>query len=162
MNAQARKTGSKRVPAVAESEALYEVELKASAAAPLAFRGDPADLIKQMRRGTPANVIPAIASRFGLSQDSLFQLLGLPKSTIKARLARNGALSSSERDRIYRAEKVWERALEVLEDEDSVRAWLVRKNRPLGGEAPLALLDTEPGYELVLDTLGRIEYGIVA
>ena len=31
-----------------------------------------------------------------------------------------------------------------------------RSNRSLGGEAPLSLLDTEVGYELVPDTLGRI------
>ncbi|WP_188130092.1 antitoxin Xre/MbcA/ParS toxin-binding domain-containing protein [Massilia mucilaginosa] len=71
-------------------------------------------------------------------------------------------LSSTEQDRLYRAYRVWKRTLEVLDDEDSTRRWIVRINRSLGGEAPLALLDTEVGYELVLDTLGRIEYGVVA
>lgn len=81
---------------------------------------------------------------------------------MKSRLAKNGELSSSERDRMYRAEKVWQRAMDVFEDEEAVRTWVVQSNRSLGGEAPLALLDTEPGYELVLDTLGRIEHGIVS
>lgn len=63
---------------------------------------------------------------------------------------------------MYRAERVWSRAVEVLEDEDSARLWINRNNRSLGGEAPLALLDTEVGYELVLDTLARIEYGVVS
>jgi putative toxin-antitoxin system antitoxin component (TIGR02293 family) len=49
-----------------------------------------------------------------------------------------------------------------LEDDDSAKAWVVRGNRSLGGKAPLSLLDTEVGYELVLDTLGRLEYGIVS
>jgi putative toxin-antitoxin system antitoxin component (TIGR02293 family) len=71
-------------------------------------------------------------------------------------------LSASEQDRLYRTEKVLTRALAVLEDEESAKAWIVRGNRSLGGEAPLSLLDTEVGYELVLDTLGRIEYGIVS
>lgn len=115
-----------------------------------------------MRRGTPAHVVPLIAARYGLSQDGFIRMLGLPKSTMKSRLAKNGELSSSERDRVYRAEKVWQRALEVLEDEGAVRTWVTQANRSLGGEAPLSLLDTEPGYELVLDTLGSIEYGIVA
>jgi putative toxin-antitoxin system antitoxin component (TIGR02293 family) len=63
---------------------------------------------------------------------------------------------------VYRAEKVFSRAMQVLEDDAAAKAWLSRPNRTLGGEVPLSLLDTEIGYELVLDTLGRIEYGVVS
>lgn len=127
-----------------------------------AFHGDASELIKKMRAGTPARVIPELATRLGLSQDRLFDTLKLPKSTIKARIGGDALLSPAEQDRIYRAEKVWARALGVLEDEQSAQRWIIRENRSLGGEAPLSLLDTEAGYELVLDTLGRIEYGIVS
>ena len=130
--------------------------------APTAFAGSPSELISQMRNGIPADVIPELASRIGISQDGLFQMLRLPKSTMKARISKNDLLSASEQDRLYRTEKVLARACAVLEDGASAKAWIVRKNRSLGGEAPLALLDTEVGYELVLDTLGRIEYGIVS
>lgn len=126
------------------------------------FHGDPTAVMKDMRRGTPASVIPMLANRFGMSQDGLFDVLRLPRSTMKSRISKNEALSASEQDRIYRADRVWSRALEVLEDEDAARAWIRRDNRSLGGEAPLSLLDTEVGYELVLDTLGRVEYGIVS
>jgi len=63
---------------------------------------------------------------------------------------------------MYRADRVWVKAAEVLEDEDAARAWIRRHNRSLGSEPPLSLLDTEVGYELVLDTLGRIEDGLVS
>ena len=126
------------------------------------FAGDPADIIRNMRTGTFADVIPGLAARLGMTQDALFRVLRLPHSTMKARISKNDTLSASEQDRLYRTEKVLARTLAVLEDEASARGWLVQNNRSLGGEAPLALLDTEAGYELVLDTLGRIEYGIVA
>ena len=127
-----------------------------------AFAGDASDIIRNMRSGTPADIVPGLAARLGVTQDGLFRLLRLPHSTMKARISKNDTLSSSEQDRLYRTEKVLARTLAVLEDHASAKAWLVRENRTLGGEAPLALLDTEAGYELVLDTLGRIEYGIVA
>jgi putative toxin-antitoxin system antitoxin component (TIGR02293 family) len=127
-----------------------------------AFAGDPSDMIRTMRSGTFADVIPGLASRLGITQDALFRALRLPHSTMKARISKNDTLSASEQDRLYRTEKVFARTLAVLEDEAAAKAWLVQDNRSLGGEAPLALLDTEAGYELVLDTLGRIEYGIVA
>ena len=127
-----------------------------------AFQGSASELIRKMRAGTPARVIPDMAARLGLSQDRLFDTLKLPKSTMKARISEDALLSPAEQDRIYRAEKVWMRALGVLEDEPSAQRWITQENRSLGGEAPLSLLDTEAGYELVLDTLGRIEYGIVS
>lgn len=129
---------------------------------PAAFAGDTAEVILKMRNGTPANVIPEFAARIGISQDGLLQMLRLPKSTLKARISKNAFLSPLEQDRLYRAEKVLARTFAVFEDSESAKTWIVRKNRSLGGEAPLSLLDTEVGYELVLDTLGRIEYGIVS
>jgi putative toxin-antitoxin system antitoxin component (TIGR02293 family) len=126
------------------------------------FEGTPFEVISKMRGGTPARTIPGIASTLGVSQDKLFDLLRLPKSTVKGRISSDGKLSATEQDRVYRAERVFSRAVQVLEDEAAAKAWLSRNNRSLGGEVPLALLDTEVGYELVLDTLGRIEYGVVS
>lgn len=127
-----------------------------------AFQGDPAQIIDSMRRGTPASVIPDLAQRFGVSQERLFEALRLPRSTMKGRISKNAVLSAPEQDRMYRADRVWSRALDVLEDAGAARTWISQSNRALGGEAPLALLDTEVGYELVLDTLGRIEHGVVS
>ena len=124
--------------------------------------GDALDLINAMRTGTPARNIPGIAATLGVTQDRLFELLRLPRSTMKGRISNNGVLSATEQDRIYRAEKVLARTVEVLEDDEAATKWINQANRSLGGEVPLALLDTEVGYELVLDTLGRIEYGIVS
>lgn len=71
-------------------------------------------------------------------------------------------LAGIEQDKQYRASRVFNRALEVLEDEDAARRWIARENRALGGVTPLSLLDTEAGYESVLDTLSRIETGVIS
>lgn len=126
------------------------------------FNGDTSEIIKGMRDGTPASVIPDLAACFGMSQDRLFEVLRLPRSTMKSRISKNEMLSASEQDRMYRAEQVWSRCVAVLEDEEAARVWVKQSNRSLGGEAPLSLLDTEVGYELVLDTLGRIAHGVVS
>lgn len=97
-----------------------------------------------------------------MSQDGLLDVLRLSRSTMKGRISRNALLSSSEQARMCRTAKVWLRALAVLEDEEAARAWINRSNRSLRGATPLSLLDTKVGYELVLDTLGRIEHGIVS
>lgn len=155
-------TSVARVSARIRSNAGIRVARADTGSTPSAFAGDTVDVIARMRHGTPARTIPHVASTLGISQDKLFELLDLPKSTVKGRISANAMLSSTEQDRIYRAEKVLARAVQVLEDEDAARVWINRENRSLGGEIPLALLDTEPGYELVLDTLGQIEYGVVS
>lgn len=58
--------------------------------------------------------------------------------------------------------KARERAAEVLGSEDLAQQWLHREIRSLGGVQPVSLLDTEEGFDLVMDTLGRIESGIAA
>lgn len=126
------------------------------------FRGNVSDIIAGMRGGISAQIAPEIAARLDISQDKLFETLRLPKSTMKARLGKAQLLSPVEQDRMYRADKVWGRALAVLEDPTAAANWIKRDNRALGGEAPLAMLDTEAGYELVLDTLARIEYGVIS
>lgn len=97
-----------------------------------------------------------------MTQDKFFDSVGLPKSTMKDRLSKKTPLSKAESDRMYRVDRVRKRAVAVLEDQQAANQWMQRNNRSLGGETPLALLDTEAGYELVIDTLGRIEYGVVA
>ena len=163
MKNEARKPRVKPVSkATSSATTVFKVAQAGAVYGVGAFAGDPADIIRNMRNGTLADIIPGLAARLGITQDGLFRQLRLPHSTMKARISKNDTLSASEQDRLYRTEKVLARTLAVLEDEASARAWLVQDNRSLGGEAPLALLDTEAGYELVLDTLGRIEYGVVA
>lgn len=161
---QSEREGSSvaRVSARVRSTVGIRVARADAGLTPSAFTGDTVDVIARMRHGTPARTIPHVASTLGISQDKLFELLDLPKSTVKGRISANAMLSSTEQDRIYRAEKVLARAVQVLEDEGAARTWINRENRSLGGEIPLALLDTEPGYELVLDTLGQIEHGVVS
>ncbi len=125
------------------------------------LRGDVAQIIESMRSGAiRGSHIPALAARLGISQDSLLTQLRLPKSTIAGRIARDEALSATEQDRVYRVERLLGRAEDVMGDAAGAQTWVTHVNRALGGVAPLSLLDTEAGYELVLDTLGRIEYGV--
>jgi uncharacterized protein (DUF2384 family) len=46
---------------------------------------------------------------------------------------------------------------DTLGDEDAARAWLKRPHALLGGECPLARLDTEPGLREVEDMLTTID-----
>lgn len=127
------------------------------------FRGNVVDVIESLRSGkVGASIIAELADRTGVTQERLLEALRLPDASLTTRIATNADLAPAELDRLYRVEKVLERANIVFEDRAAVQAWMSSCIRSLGGVTPLSLLDTEAGYELVLDTLGRIEYGVMS
>lgn len=124
--------------------------------------GDPARLIKETRHGIPAKRVVALTEALGVNRTYLYESTRLGRSTIEDKITKGEGLSPRDSDVILRVTKVLARAVEVLEDEEAARSWMTRSIRTLGGVTPLSLLDTETGYEMVLDTLGRIEQGVAA
>ena len=108
-----------------------------------------------------ASVVPEMALGVGVGQDKLLEMLQLSRSTIKGRISKKETLSPMEADRVYRLMQLLTRAVGALGSEENATSWLRQELRALGGAAPIELLDTEPGYELVMDTLGRIEAGVI-
>ena len=92
------------------------------------------------------------------SPQRLMRVLQINERTAQRRRER-GALSPEESDRVARIARVSQRAIDSLGDENRAREWLKRPNRALQDAAPLDLLSTDGGSELVTDELGRIEYG---
>ena len=68
---------------------------------------------------------------------------------------------TAERVVEQRKKKCLERANEVFED-GGAEIWMHSSIRSLGRRTPLSLLATEDGYQLVMDTLGRIEGGVIS
>ena len=92
------------------------------------------------------------------SPQRLMRVIQINERTAQRRRER-GALSPEESDRVARIARVSQRAIDSLGDENRAREWLKRPNRALQDTAPLDLLSTDAGSELVTDELGRIEYG---
>jgi putative toxin-antitoxin system antitoxin component (TIGR02293 family) len=75
------------------------------------------------------------------------------------RRRRTGRLARFESDRLYRLARIIALARESLGEDEVAARWLKRPNRALGGVAPVAAIDTEPGARQVENVLGRIAYG---
>jgi putative toxin-antitoxin system antitoxin component (TIGR02293 family) len=131
---------------------------------PLTFLdvGDSARIIELIRKGLPATSIDYVAGLLSLSRAALLDAIKIPASTIERRLRTGEALSAEESDRVSRVAKVVRRAVAVFGDDAEGKAWMTDTISSLGGKTPLSLLDTMEGYELVVATLYRIEYGVYA
>jgi len=129
---------------------------------PLTFldSGDPTQIIELIRKGLPAQAIDVVAGLLSLSRAAFLEAIKIAPSTVERRLRTGEALTSEESDRVSRVAKVLRRAVEVFGDEVQGKAWMIDFVSSLGGRTPLSLLDTMEGYELVNNTLSRIEYGV--
>jgi putative toxin-antitoxin system antitoxin component (TIGR02293 family) len=110
-----------------------------------------ADLRAKLRGGLP---------HASLGRDDVAGALRLPARTW-ARRRKTQRLDADESDRLVRLARLATAASQVLGGEAKAAAWLRRPNRALGGDPPLALVDTDPGTQEVLDVLGRLAHGVV-
>lgn len=119
------------------------------------------DLIALLREGLPYASVEAAMEVLGLSREQIAGYLAVPGRTL-ARRKRERRLRADESDRLYRLVRITATALAVFGDEEKARRWLLKPNRALGGEVPLALMDTDAGARQVEEILGRIEHGVVS
>jgi putative toxin-antitoxin system antitoxin component (TIGR02293 family) len=119
------------------------------------------DLRERLREGLPYESFEALRRGFDLSQNDLAAVLGLPGRTLARRKTQH-RLRPDESDRLVRLARIAALAEDVLGKRHTAAAWLRTPNRALGGEAPLARLDTDLGTRQVEQVLGRIAHGIAS
>ena len=116
------------------------------------------DLREAIREGFPPAVVEELMRASGLSLKELAQSLDLSPRSLQRR-RRSGRLARFESDRFYRLARIVALARQSLGNPELAMRWLKRSNRALGGLAPIAAIDTEPGARQVENVLGRIAYG---
>src|SRR5882672_7431541 len=107
------------------------------------------ELASKVRDGLRYRALLDIARHAGLTIEELAAALGLARRTLDRR-RRSGAIDPRTSEKLVRLARVVARAEQVLGSVDEMRRWLRAPNRALGGEAPLALLDTDLGGEAIL------------
>lgn len=116
------------------------------------------DLADRSRAGLPYGALEALQAQFGFAREEMAATLRVPLRTL-ARRKQAGRLSPAESDRLVRLARIAAHAATVLGSDAKAGTWLHRPNRALGGEIPLALVDTDVGAREVEAVLGRIEHG---
>jgi putative toxin-antitoxin system antitoxin component (TIGR02293 family) len=116
------------------------------------------DMREAIRNGFPPSVVEQLTQASGLTLKELAAALDISSRSLQRR-RRSGKLARYESDRLYRLARLVALASHYLGSPDRARRWLKRPNRALGGIAPIAAIDTEPGARQVENILGRIAYG---
>jgi putative toxin-antitoxin system antitoxin component (TIGR02293 family) len=108
------------------------------------------------------SALRALREDLRLTIDEIAAILGVSKRTILRKEHTNGILSPFEADRAYRLAHVADVAVEMIGEAEKATVWMTTPNTYLGGETPVAMLSTEIGTDLVLQSLYTIAYGGIA
>ena len=122
----------------------------------------PAQRIQHIRAGAKARSMVDCASTFGVSRETIFDLVGIPASTANRNIAQGGVLELPVTERLARLAAIKQHAEETFGDAEVSRQWLLASNTALGGCSPFSLLDTDIGAREVAKALASIAYGGVA
>jgi putative toxin-antitoxin system antitoxin component (TIGR02293 family) len=121
-----------------------------------------AQQINRVREGLPIYDLNAVASTLHISREQLANILGVTTRTLQRKAEADDRLSPLASDRLARVQRILELATEVLGDQEKAARWMTTASRPLEGELPLHLLDTDIGTQRVEQELYQIKYGIPA
>ena len=116
-------------------------------------------LIKNIKKGLPISAFEKIKKELDVSADTLASTVNIANRTL-ARRKKEGRFQPDESERVLRIASLFDRALQVLHNQNSVQLWFKSPQKGLGGKTPLEYADTEPGAREVEDLLGRLEHGV--
>ena len=119
----------------------------------------PMELIERIRSGLPRRTIDFLSKALDIKPIALSENLPVTWRTIQ-RYEPAKTLSPDLSDHIVQIAKVYQRCMEVFEDQEMAVNWVKMPVRGLGNQAPLSLIDTATGIQMVLDELGRLEHGV--
>jgi putative toxin-antitoxin system antitoxin component (TIGR02293 family) len=121
---------------------------------------DTLTLQKKLERGLAFTAVLRILRLMALPMQALAEILLIPPRTLQRRKT-TGRLEPDESDRLVRLARIYGKAIELFEgDNTAALDWLHSPVTALGGARPLLMLKTEPGAQEVERLISRLEYGV--
>lgn len=119
----------------------------------------PFDLVNLAREGLTKVSLDSLIEALEISVDEIVELLPVSRRTLE-RYEAEQKLSPELSDRLIQIAKVYSRTLEVFEDRQLALRWLKSPCKAFGNVIPLSYLNLSSGMTIVMDELGRIDYGV--
>ncbi len=124
--------------------------------------GDAGAIVRQVQEGFFFDHFAKFEKFSGLTREKLARFVAIPVRTMTRRQT-TGRLQPEESDRVLRASRIFEMAVELFEgDISAARQWLLTAQPGLGGEIPLEFSSTDVGAREVENLIGRLELGVIS
>ncbi len=120
-----------------------------------------ARIIEAVTAGLPSAALEDLLS-VGLTLDEIARVIGVSERTLQRKRVSGSVLDVAQSDRTVRLARILAEADVYIGEHRRALRWLRKPNWALGDRVPLDLLATEPGVEMVRQSLITIAYGGVA
>lgn len=117
------------------------------------------DLLKLARKGVSKKALISLAKSISLTIQQVADIMHISERTLQ-RYTPSTLIKTEHAEKAIELAKLYERGIEVFGNLENFNDWMKTPNYTLNGEEPIALLDSSLGFDLVFQTLGRIEYGV--
>ena len=119
------------------------------------------NLVQLTRQGLPKRVLLLLAKQISLTIQELANIMHISERTLQ-RYDDDAIVSSEYAEKGIELARLYTRGEEVFGSSDKFKLWIRTPSVIFNNEAPLSLLDTSAGFNMVFTELGRIEHGIFA
>jgi len=117
------------------------------------------DRYELSRAGIPKRALLSLVSNLNFSLRSMSSLLNVAERTIQ-RKRDDELLDISTSEQVIQIAEVYSRGSEVFSSARNFQEWMDTENISFGGKRPIELLPSRYGAQMILDEIGRIEYGV--
>lgn len=122
--------------------------------------GEIGDDIREIKLGYAIDRFESLKKGFGVNGETLSRIASISLATMHRRKI-SGRFTANESEKLYRLQKLYETALEVLETEENVKAWFNTRQIVFENKTPIEYADTLPGSDEVENVLRRMEHGVI-
>ena len=117
------------------------------------------DVIRLARQGFSKKALLALGKKISLTLQELSTILHISERTLQ-RYDDDAIIKTEYAEKAVELARLYTRGQEVFGSFDKFKLWMKAPSLVFNGEAPISLLDTSAGFDMVFTELGRIEYGI--
>lgn len=121
-----------------------------------------AALIETIRNGLGYEMLPLLNLHYGFTLEQWSVILQVSDRTLFRYEKENKPFGPIQSEKLLKLCLLLKIAWRNFRDISSFRTWLSLPNTVLGDVAPISLLDTFSGTEMVISVLVRAEYGILS
>ncbi len=126
------------------------------------FLSDKMLLIKAIKKGIPYSIFDKIFDISPYPMEYWSDALQLSLKSLQRYSVSHRSFNPIHTEKILELAEVTEFGKRVFESNEKFKLWLETPNFALGSFKPMDLLKYSYGKEMVINELGRIEYGILA
>lgn len=117
------------------------------------------DLVELGSIGITKNAVSHLADYLSLSWKQVADLLPVTERTLQ-RYSSYQHFSPAVSEQVLHIAEVMAKGTEVFQDKGKLAIWLNTPHKVFHGKTPFAMLGSRFGMELVLEELGRLEFGV--